>query len=52
MEKKNKKVSTTFTINRQIMELLKDTSNKSKLVEWVLLKHFKENGFDVDKIIL
>ena len=51
MKGKNK-VSTTFTINRQIMELLKDTSNKSKLVEWVLLNHFKENGINVEKIIL
>jgi hypothetical protein len=50
----NKKIRTTFTINPEILNMLKelDVKNHSKLIEWCLLKHFKEMGCDVKNIIL
>ena len=50
---RTKKVSTTFTINPKILELLNDDiKNKSKFVEWLLLKYFKSIGKNTDDIIL
>jgi len=50
---KTKKISTTLTINPKILELLKEnTNNNSKLVEWLLLRYFKEIGEKIDDIIL
>ena len=54
MKKENKKIATTFTLNPEIMELLKEQkiNNYSKLIEWLLLNHFKEVGLDIKNIIL
>jgi hypothetical protein len=50
---KTKKIGTTFTINPKILELLnKDTKNKSKLIEWILLNYFKRIGKNIDDIII
>ena len=50
---KTKKVNTTLTINPKILELLKEsTTNNSRLVEWLLLRYFKEIGEKIDDIIL
>jgi len=50
----NKKISTTFSINPEIMKLIKEQEikNQSRLIEWLLLNHFKQNNIDVKNIIL
>lgn len=50
---RTKKVSTTFTINPKILELLNDDiKNKSKFIEWLLINYFKSIGKNIDDIIL
>jgi len=50
---KSKKTGITVTINPKILELLKEnSSNNSRLVEWLLLRYFKEIGEKIDDIIL
>jgi hypothetical protein len=54
MKQENKKIRTTFTINPDIVNILNEQHirNHSKLIEWLLLNHFKEVDMDVKNIIL
>jgi len=54
MKRENKKTRTTFTINPNIINILNEQNikNYSKLIEWLLLNHFKEIGVDIKNIIL
>lgn len=50
---KTKKIGMTFTINPEILKLLNEnTTNKSKLIEWLLLNYFKKIGKNVDDIYI
>lgn len=53
MDENMKKKRITVSINKQILEKLENlTSNKSKLVEHILLQYLNEFGIDIKNIIL
>lgn len=48
-----KKDSLSITLTPEIMNMLnKETNNKSKLIEWLLLNYFAKIGKDTTKIML
>lgn len=52
MDKKLKK-KISITINKEILKKVENlTTNKSRLVEYILLQHLKDNSVDIDDIIL
>jgi metal-responsive CopG/Arc/MetJ family transcriptional regulator len=54
MEEFGKKKRVSITIDKNLLEKLEElTVNKSRLIEWLVLEHLENSGFDIkDKIIL
>ncbi|MCK9446740.1 type II toxin-antitoxin system CcdA family antitoxin [bacterium] len=51
MNKKKKKIS--ITINRELLEKIEElTTNKSRLIENILMEYAMKNGIKTDDIIL
>jgi len=53
MEDKKKKKKISVSINKEILEQVeKLTTNRSRLLEYILLQYIKDNGVDTKNIIL
>ncbi len=53
-EEFGKKKRVSITVDKHLVDKLDElTVNKSRLIEWLVLEHLKNNGIDIkDKIIL
>ena len=54
MEKFDKKKRVSITIDKNLSEKLDELIvNKSRLIEWLVLEHLENNGYDIkNKIII
>jgi len=53
MEDKKKKRKISISINKEILENIEGlTTNKSRLIEYILLKYINDNGIKTNDIIL